>query len=91
MENIKTKLWMARIKGFLIEGLGLLALVFLGMLNSSEFTGIITAHFGTGIMSSMALLGITGFVKHMYNVKAIKKAKEKFGADVMQKDPIILI
>ena len=91
MENINGALVKARVVGFFSDALMLGVLSLIAMLSSPEFAGLITEHFGAGLGSSIALMLLSAGVKHLMNVSAIAKAKEKFGSVEDAREPIVFI
>lgn len=90
MFDLKTALWKVRIIGFFRDTGILVAFTVVGVLNSPQFMDILNEHLGGTVLGSMVILGITGFASHLWNIKTIKKAKEKFGAEG-PREPIVLI
>ena len=69
-----------RLKSFGYELATLVVLGILGVLSSSEFSTLVTTHFGDTATASLILLVTSGIVKHVRNLDALKKslgAKEK--------------
>jgi len=56
-----------RIRSFAVEALSLVGMTLFGVLASEEFKTLITAHAGTGIFGTVAVLLVTGLVKHLRN------------------------
>ena len=73
---MNTNLLKIRVTSFAYEAGSLIAVALLGVLVSSDFQQLITAHFGDTFLTSAALLVITGVVKHLRNLQTLKK----FGA-----------
>ena len=68
-----------RVKAFLFEALALVATGIFAVLMSPEFSSLVTSHWGSSFTTSLILLSVSGAVKHLSNLSAIKKA-ESLGA-----------
>lgn len=71
------KLLAIRIQSFVVEAGtvigGLLLAALIEALQSNVFTQLVTDHWGTGLVASFILMFVSGGVKHLKNLKAIKK------------------
>lgn len=82
---------MARVIAFLYEAGTLIVLAVLGVLVSPEFQSVVTSHFGDSVTASLIMLAVTGLVKHVRNLSALKKAEEQLGSTDEARRSVILI
>ncbi len=73
MKDIDYNLLQIRLISFLHEAGTLIVVALLGVFSSPAFAEIVMANLGTGVFSSVALLAITGLVKHIRNKMKLKK------------------
>ena len=71
--TVNTDLIVARLKAFGFEAGSLILTAIMGVLISPEFSALISTHFGTGVITSVVVLAISGFAKNYYNEMQIKK------------------
>jgi len=76
-------LLVARLKGFGFEAASMVGVGILGVFMSPEFQALITEHFGETLLTSTAVLLITGVAKHLRNVKAVGKLGATGGEKVI--------
>lgn len=85
-----TDLILIRVKAFATEVGTLLAVTLLGVLSSAEFTTLITTHFGEGMVGTIGVLVVSGIVKHLMNIRAIKDYQSFGGANSPARPPILI-
>lgn len=81
----------ARIISFAYSASTLIVAAILAALASPEFHDIAIQNFGTGVLTTTALLVLDGVVKHARNIAAIKEATENLGSTEDVRDHIVLI
>lgn len=69
MNNLKK----IRVKSFFVELTVLIGAGLGGVLLSPEFLGLVTKHFGDTALVGLGMLVLTGVVKHLINLRAVKK------------------
>lgn len=83
-----TNLIKVRLVAFGYEAGSLLLTAILGVLVSSDFSQLVTEHFGMGVLASVILLGISAGVKHLRNLRVLKKFS--LGSTSDQEPPVLI-
>ena len=68
-----SQLWQVRLQAFGLEALSLVGSALGAVLLSEDFRLLVTTHFGESVTASIILLVVTGGVKHLRNIKALKR------------------
>lgn len=93
MENINIALWRARILALMADCVLFIAYIVVSAFFSPDFiNGVINPNLGEGTMTALVVgILIKEGGSHIWNIKTLKKAKEKFGAYGAPQEPIVLI
>jgi hypothetical protein len=79
-----------RLKAFLTEVLTLIAIGVIALLSSPEFAALLTKHFGEVWGGSVGLLLVSGIVKHLMNLEAVRKYKKNLAGEGSPPYPVLM-